>query len=137
MCLIVDEVDGALGSSLDGTKGIGQIVQYLKKCINYQATNTKSKLDADDEDMDDAEDLNDEDAAPAEDAKVAPKKKKKDTDVVPLVRPIIFICNDMYAKALMPLREIALAIKIGESSPDKLIQRLRYICKVEKVSIDD
>ena len=35
LCLIVDEVDGALGSSLDGTKGIGQIVNYLKKCTSY------------------------------------------------------------------------------------------------------
>ena len=35
VCLIVDEVDGALGSSLDNTKGVGQIVDYLKKCINY------------------------------------------------------------------------------------------------------
>jgi hypothetical protein len=43
----------------------------------------------------------------------------------------------MYAKALMPLREIALTIKIGESHPEKLIQRLRYICKEEKVSIED
>lgn len=49
------------------------------------------------------------------------KKKKKDTDVIPLQRPIIFICNDMYAKALLPLREIALAIKIDQASPEKLI----------------
>jgi hypothetical protein len=35
VCLIVDEVDGALGSTLDNSKGIGQIVEYLKKCINY------------------------------------------------------------------------------------------------------
>jgi len=27
----------------------------------------------------------------------------------------------MYAKALLPLREIALPIKIGEASPEKLI----------------
>jgi chromosome transmission fidelity protein 18 len=35
VCLIVDEVDGALGSTFDGesSKGIGQIVEYLKKCI--------------------------------------------------------------------------------------------------------
>jgi chromosome transmission fidelity protein 18 len=65
------------------------------------------------------------------------KKKKKDTDVMPLVRPIIFICNDMYAKALMPLREIALAIKISGASPDKLRDRLRQICKQENVSIED
>jgi hypothetical protein len=71
--------------------------------------------------MHESEDDNDENAAPSEESKVLQKKKKKDTDVVPLVRPIIFICNDMYAKALMPLREIALTIKIGESHPDKLI----------------
>jgi chromosome transmission fidelity protein 18 len=35
--LIVDEVDGALGSSLEGanSRGIQQIVDYLKKCISY------------------------------------------------------------------------------------------------------
>lgn len=86
--------------------------------------------------MDEEENNEGEDAPSAEDKK-ATKKKIKDTDVVPLVRPIIFICNDMYAKALMPLREIALAIKISESSPDKLITRLRHICKQENVSIED
>jgi hypothetical protein len=38
ICLIVDEVDGAVGSGGglgESTKGIGQIVEYLKKCINY------------------------------------------------------------------------------------------------------
>ena len=39
VCLIVDEVDGALGSSFEGanSKGISQIVEYLKKCIRYTA----------------------------------------------------------------------------------------------------
>jgi chromosome transmission fidelity protein 18 len=36
VCLIVDEVDGALGSSLDSSKGVGLIVDYLKKCIAFQ-----------------------------------------------------------------------------------------------------
>ena len=65
VCLIVDEVDGALGSSLEGNRGITQIVQYLKKCINYQATNTKSKLNLDDE-MNDPDELNDEEPASSE-----------------------------------------------------------------------
>ena len=55
--------------------------------------------------------------------------KKKNSDVVPLKRPIIFICNDMYAKALMPLRDFALTVKIEESHPERLIKRLRQICK--------
>ena len=64
-------------------------------------------------------------------------RKKKDTDVIQLRRPIIFICNDMYAKALNSLREIALTIKIEESEPERLLSRLRIICRQENVLIDD
>jgi chromosome transmission fidelity protein 18 len=65
------------------------------------------------------------------------KPKKKDTDVVPLRRPIIFICNDIYAKALLPLKDFALNVKINEANPQRLIERLREICRLEKVNIDD
>lgn len=112
VCLIVDEVDGALGSSFEGSnsRGISKIVDYLKKCISYMPKSTKrgaTEEDDEDEPMEDLE--NDEEN---EEIKLANKKKKKDTDVVPMRRPIIFICNDMYARALAPLREIALTIKI-------------------------
>jgi DNA polymerase III delta prime subunit len=43
----------------------------------------------------------------------------------------------MYSKQLIPLREIALTIKIKEASPSLLLKRLRFICKEEKVEIDD
>jgi len=43
----------------------------------------------------------------------------------------------MYSKQLIPLREIALTIKIEEASPSLLLKRLRFICKEEKVEIDD
>ena len=59
--------------------------------------------------------------------------KKKVSDVVPLIRPIIFICNDLYAKALAPLREIALTIKIAEANYERLVNRLSFICKNEQV----
>ena len=37
VCLILDEIDGALssGGNLDNPKGIKLIVDYLKKCISY------------------------------------------------------------------------------------------------------
>jgi hypothetical protein len=81
--------------------------------------------------MEDIEDVEDADAPSPDDVDKRKTKKKmnKDTDVVQLRRPIIFICNDMNDKVLMPLRDLALAIKIEESSPDKLISRLRHICK--------
>jgi len=81
-----------------------------------------------------------EDAAPSsenEPKKPTKKKKKKDTDVVSLKRPIIFICNDMYSRVLAPLRDIALQLKIEESSPERLLSRLRVICRQENVLIDD
>lgn len=137
VCLIVDEVDGALGSSFEGanSKGVHQIVEYLKKCIAYEAKSGKKKDTAsNDVDDDDDEEMQDEQQ---EEVKAEKKKKKKDTDVVPLRRPIIFICNDMYARALAPLRELALTIKIEESGRKRLTDRMREICKIEKVAIDD
>lgn len=136
VCLIVDEVDGALGSSLDSTKGIGQIVEYLKKCINYSLTKTKD-VSKDDEEIELAEVESDTAAPSSENEPKKPNRKNKDTDIVQLKRPIIFICNDMYSRVLAPLRDIALQLKIEESSPERLLSRLRIICRQENVLIDD
>ncbi len=46
-------------------------------------------------------------------------------------RPIIFICNDFYAKAIRPLRELTLPIKISDCDPKRLLDRLRFIAKKE------
>lgn len=43
----------------------------------------------------------------------------------------------MYARALAPLREIALAIKIEEAGRKRLVDRMKEICKNEKVAIDE
>ena len=40
------------------------------------------------------------------------KKVKKSDKYFPIIRPIIFICNDLYAKSLRPLRDISFQIKI-------------------------
>lgn len=116
VCLIVDEVDGALGSTFDGdsSKGVASIVDYLKKCITaMNTTNTKSKVETLDSEDDD--EIMEEDPKNEEEKIVKPKKK--DTDVVPLRRPIIFICNDIYAKALLPLKDLALNVKINQANP--------------------
>ena len=33
VCLILDEVDGALGGGVDQTKGMGLVADFLKRCI--------------------------------------------------------------------------------------------------------
>jgi hypothetical protein len=40
------------------------------------------------------------------------KKVKKSDKYFPIIRPIIFICNDLYDKSLRPLRDISFQIKI-------------------------
>ncbi|CDW81860.1 chromosome transmission fidelity protein 18 homolog [Stylonychia lemnae] len=143
VCLIVDEVDGALGggSGQESTKGVGLIVEYLKKCISYSEKTTKKKNndnneDEDDEDIDEKPNT-DEDQEENKYIKKGTNKKKKDDGIRELRRPIIFICNDLYTRALIPLREIALAVKIEESNFERLLTRLRYICKQENFKIED
>jgi len=51
-------------------------------------------------------------------------------------RPIICICNDLYAKQLMPLRKESLIINIRKIDEKKLIDRLYNIVKIEKIPIN-
>lgn len=141
VCLIIDEVDGALSTSFDGanSRGIAQIVEYLKKCIKCQSQ-TKTRTDfrgnenEEEEEDEQMESLNEGDGpTKTQQEKQSTKKMKKDTDVIPLRRPIIFICNDIYARPLAPLKEIALSIKIEEADRQKLLARMRDICQKEKV----
>ncbi|XP_047032115.1 chromosome transmission fidelity protein 18 homolog [Helicoverpa zea] len=59
------------------------------------------------------------------------KKKAKQQ---PLKRPVIAICNDLYATALRPLRPIALIVQVGGVSLTRLSGRLSQVCKREGVS---
>jgi DNA polymerase III delta prime subunit len=61
-----------------------------------------------------------------------PKKQKN--DYPHLKRPIIFICNDFYSKALMPLKELVLPIKVESASIDQLSSRVNFILKKENVT---
>jgi len=46
----------------------------------------------------------------------------------PLMRPIIAICNDPYAPALRPLREMAKVFKVAPPASARLNGRLREVC---------
>lgn len=51
-------------------------------------------------------------------------------------RPIIFICNDIYAKGLRELRKKAIVFHFRKTPTERLINRLRDICHKEHVLID-
>lgn len=49
------------------------------------------------------------------------KKKKTNLDLFELKRPIIFICNDVWTKALRPLKDLAIQVKIEQADEQRLM----------------
>lgn len=115
------------------------VVDYLKKCINYTATKKSKNKDEEDDDveMEDKDDAATEGKDGETEAKKPKSKKKKNNDAREIRRPIIFICNNLYSKALRPLKDIALSIKISSANNEKLLKRLRDICRIEDAKIED
>ncbi|EFN58850.1 hypothetical protein CHLNCDRAFT_50360 [Chlorella variabilis] len=54
----------------------------------------------------------------------------------PLMRPIICICNDLYAPALRPLRDVARVFHFKKPQAERLAQRLRSICAAEGLACE-
>ncbi|BGP13306.1 Chromosome transmission fidelity protein 18 [Rhodosporidiobolus nylandii] len=66
-----------------------------------------------------------------------PSKKGKGKQPRPLLRPIICICNDLYAPALRPLRPLAKIIRFTPPTSAMLVKRLRTICDVEELATEN
>lgn len=58
--------------------------------------------------------------------------KNKDTRR-PLLRPLICICNDLYASSLTKLRQHARIIRFTRPADTHLAKRLRFICENENL----
>ncbi|WWC88031.1 uncharacterized protein L201_002934 [Kwoniella dendrophila CBS 6074] len=65
-----------------------------------------------------------------------PARKKSNTPARPLRRPIICICNDLYAPTLRPLRPFARIIRFRKPQAQFLVKRLREICERETLTAD-
>ncbi|WVW80294.1 hypothetical protein I302_102272 [Kwoniella bestiolae CBS 10118] len=65
-----------------------------------------------------------------------PARKKSNTPARPLRRPIICICNDLYASSLRALRPFTRVIRFRKPQPQLLVKRLREICDRETLSAD-
>ncbi|TFY71375.1 hypothetical protein EVG20_g1639 [Dentipellis fragilis] len=60
------------------------------------------------------------------------KRKKKDNKGKrPLLRPIICICNDLYASSLAKLRPVARIVRFTRPADIHIVKRLRDICEYE------
>lgn len=51
--------------------------------------------------------------------------------VRPLMRPVICICNDPYAPALRPLRDVARVFHFKKPAVERLVHRLQAVCATE------
>ncbi|EPS63928.1 chromosome transmission fidelity protein 18, partial [Genlisea aurea] len=107
-CLVIDEIDGALG---DG-KGAVEVI------LRLVSADTKSYAGKDNLDN------------LSKSGKKASRKKQRTSQ---LLRPIICICNDLYAPALRPLREVAKVHIFVQPGVSRVVNRLKYICNKEGV----
>lgn len=106
-CLVIDEIDGALGEG----KGA---VEVLLKMISSDKKPTLDK---------------ENDGSITQSVKATKKKGPKKTGR--LSRPVICICNDLFAPALRSLREVARVYTFVQPSTSRVVSRLKYICKKE------
>ncbi|KAF8718808.1 hypothetical protein HU200_025114 [Digitaria exilis] len=104
-CLVIDEIDGALG---DG-KGA---VDVILKMINTEKSNNSDRT------------------TNAEETQVR-KASRKSHRMAKLLRPVICICNDLYAPALRQLRQVAKVHVFMQPTISRVVNRLKYICKNE------
>lgn len=117
--VMIDEIDGAANTGSDAS-----LIGYLVKLCG--ATQTNKKDSSTEEPEEEESTMNDE--------KVVDKKKGKKA---PLCRPIICICNNLYAPALKPLRQVAHIVQLRKPSPVMLAKRLKMICDLEGFKVDN
>ncbi|KAB2064953.1 hypothetical protein ES319_A09G056300v1 [Gossypium barbadense] len=96
-CLVIDEIDGALGDGKGAVEVILKMVSAEKKHDFGKENNAK----------------------------------KKGSKIASLTRPVICICNDLYAPALRPLRQIAKVHIFVQPTVSRVVSRLKYICNRE------
>lgn len=114
--IVLDEIDGAVGGQDNAVQALVEMVKATPAMRDIEERGREAFRAA---------------AALDGDAKVAAKKK---VAAKPIMRPIICICNDVYAPALRPLREVAQVVEFKLMSSTRLVQRLRTICRSEKIS---
>lgn len=108
VCVIVDEVDGVVTGS--GGSGEGGFIKALIDLVQLDQRNYN-------------------------DAGKGPKRKG---DRFRMLRPLILICNDVYAPSLRPLRmsTVAEIVHVRKPALDKLITRLKNVFEAEKIPCD-
>ena len=160
-CLILDEIDG-IQSDFQGRNSIKNIIDFIKtgkinkkilgknkkeilsKIENNNSNNnnniklikkkTKNFINEENFISDDEDSINNNNNNEnfSDDEK---KTKIKEKNSI-VKRPIICICNDIYAKSLISLRKEALVYNIKKVNEKKFFEKLLKISNIEKIPID-
>lgn len=112
-CVVLDEVDGVAGG--EAASAVGALVDMVKRSSGRQAPQP------------------DPTGSTAE-AKRARRRAGRKGTAGTVVRPVICICNDLYAPALRPLRQHARVFNLRATGTHTLLSRLRVVCDRERVS---
>lgn len=107
-CLVIDEIDGALGGGAAAGGG-GGAVAAIAEIIRTGRVRVKEGEGA----------------------------GSGKAGSVPLSRPVICICNDLYTPALRPLREVAEVLEVGPPEDRMLRARLREVCRRERANVQE
>ncbi|EXJ76906.1 hypothetical protein A1O3_10063 [Capronia epimyces CBS 606.96] len=114
VCVVVDEVDGVTtGSSSSG--GEGGFIKALIDLVQLDQRNS---------------------AAGTGDLA---KGRKRKGDRFKMLRPLILVCNDVYAPSLRPLRTSAIAeiVHVRKAPMEKVIARVKAIFEKERIACDN
>ncbi|KAH7244666.1 hypothetical protein B0J15DRAFT_528313 [Fusarium solani] len=111
-CVVVDEVDGVVSGS--GGSGEGGFVKALIDLVLLDQKNSSGATTSNHH------------------------GRKKKGDDFRLMRPLVLICNDVYAPALRPLRQSGLAeiIRVGKPTIDSVVGRLKAVFEKEGIPCD-
>ena len=148
-CIIMDEIDGCLGAEGSGATDI--LIKYCRDSVAaekamYSKKTTSFGAENEDDDGDDpatAALRNDQSLKKAgvrylhNTGKPKSKEHARAVKAGPkiLQRPIICICNDLYAPALRSLRSLkeVKLIKMTAPTTQRMVARLQIICEREKL----
>ena len=115
VCVVVDEVDGVVSGS-SGSGGEGGFMKALIDLIQLDQKNTSYTA--------------------GQEAQTNSKKGKEAR--FKFLRPLILVCNDVYAPSLRPLRNSSLAEIVYVRKPplDKVITRMKQVFENEGIPCD-
>lgn len=110
VCLVVDEIDGVTGGGASGEGG------FVKALIDLVLADQKANNFA---------------------TGVTRKRKGRKGDLFRLQRPIVAICNDLYAPALRALRPLAEIVHMRKPPAGLMVGRLKSVLTNEGFRMED